>query len=137
MKRTLIFLTLLSMSLIGGVCNSDQKTCTLAPADFKTLCETRKGILIDVRTLQEYDTAHIAGAVNLNFADVQFSRVIHTLDKQQVYLLYCKKGLRSEKARQMMVQEGFGKVCTLAGGMDAWMVAGYPIVNNILLSSQR
>jgi rhodanese-related sulfurtransferase len=79
-------------------------------------------IIVDVRTSQEYVSGHIAGALNLpeNLTD-------HLSPADEI-LVYCKSGVRSAAAQQLLNANGYEKVYNMLGGIDAWINAGYPVI---------
>jgi rhodanese-related sulfurtransferase len=84
-------------------------------------------IVIDVRTLTEFNAGHIAGAINIDYESPQFTADVSKLDKNKQYLVYCATGIRGAAATQIMTSLGFKYVQNMAGGITAWMQAGYPI----------
>lgn len=78
-------------------------------------------VIIDVRTLEEYESGYIGNAVNYDVLDsIAFLHTISALDKNKNFLLYCKSGRRSGKALVMMKDKGFKKVHHLKGGITEW-----------------
>lgn len=82
--------------------------------------DINNGILIDVRTPDEYGAGHIDKALNINWFDPDFSKQVANLDKDKTIYLYCKKGGRSAKAARLLDSLGFKNVIDLEGGFDAW-----------------
>ncbi len=80
------------------------------------------GILIDVRTPEEFEAGHLENAVNVNWFDTDFAEKIRALniDKSVPVYLYCKKGGRSLKASQAMDSLGYTHVVNLLGGYEAY-----------------
>jgi phage shock protein E len=78
------------------------------------------GFLLDVRTPDEFKEGHIAGAVNLNIYDADFSDQLDQLDKSKPIYVYCKSGGRSTDASDMMSAKGFKAVYNLVGGYSAY-----------------
>lgn len=72
---------------------------------------------IDVRTQDEFEKGHYAGAVNmpLNLLKLK-SRM---LDKNKHYLVYCNSGRRSEAATYLLGQDGFN-TSLLTGGVASY-----------------
>ena len=66
--------------------------------EFNTLITTTNGILLDVRTPEEWAKGIIKDAVKINFHDENFLSEASKLPKNKVIYVYCKKGGRSEKA---------------------------------------
>jgi hydroxyacylglutathione hydrolase len=82
-------------------------------------------LLLDVREPEEYEHAHIVGAVNLPQAELA-SR-LEEIPRNRPLLLVCQVGSRSRRAAQFLRQMGFTRIATLRGGTEAWQGAGKPI----------
>jgi adenylyltransferase/sulfurtransferase len=76
-------------------------------------------LLVDVREPFESDLARIAGSKLMPLG--QLPDRLNELNQQEVTVLYCKTGLRSERAVQFLQTAGFQNVYNLAGGIDAWI----------------
>lgn len=79
-----------------------------------------QGLLLDVRTPEEFSEGHIEGAVNLNLYDRDFSSQLDQLDKSKPVYVYCKSGRRSTDASDVMKSKGFAAVYNLIGGYSAY-----------------
>ncbi len=75
-------------------------------------------VLIDVREPHEWDIVRIEGArlIPLN----QLPERLSELDGHAEIVTHCHHGARSMKALEILKGAGFGKVRSLAGGIDAW-----------------
>ncbi|MGZ8391738.1 MAG: molybdopterin-synthase adenylyltransferase MoeB [Gemmatimonadales bacterium] len=75
-------------------------------------------VLIDVREPHEWDIVHIEGArlIPLN----QLPERLAELDGHAEIVTHCHHGARSMKALEILKGAGFGKVRSLAGGIDAY-----------------
>ena len=82
---------------------------------------------IDVRTPQEYAGGHIGNAINIDFNSADFKEKINKLDKKARYIVYCRTGVRSAAASEVMAKLGFMDIYNMAGGVSAWEAAGLPI----------
>jgi len=82
--------------------------------------EYKKTQVLDVRTAEEYRQGGIKGSININVNDGAFNQKINTLDKDGVYLIYCKSGKRSKQACNKMIDLGFQHVFNLKGGLMKW-----------------
>ena len=80
----------------------------------------RKVELIDVRTMPEYKMDHINPCRNIDLKQKDFVDKVKYLDKDTVYVLYCKTGKRSVKAASKLESLGFKNVFSLKGGIDSW-----------------
>jgi len=73
--------------------------------------------LIDVRDPDEFQQGHLEGAINIPVGEMGK----HTDELQDgAVVLYCKSGLRSQEALQLMKREGCEKVYNL-GPMARWV----------------
>ena len=75
-------------------------------------------VLIDVREPHEWEIAHIDGARLMPLG--QLPERLGELDGHAEIVTHCHHGARSMKALQVLKGAGFGRVRSLAGGIDAW-----------------
>ncbi|MBM7036006.1 rhodanese-like domain-containing protein [Vibrio ulleungensis] len=76
-------------------------------------------VVIDVRTVGEFQSGHLQGALNipvgeLDRADLSF------LAKNQPVVVYCRSGNRSGSAEQILLSKGYVKVHN-GGGLNELM----------------
>jgi rhodanese-related sulfurtransferase len=98
----------------------DAATAVLAETD----------VLIDVREADEYAAGHIAGAINIPRGLLEF-RLSSTaeLDSRALRIvLYCKTSGRAALSAVAMADMGYLNVQSIAGGYDAWVAAGKPVM---------
>ncbi len=76
------------------------------------------GVIIDVRTIEEWNTGHLATAQHLPLDQVAGSIDNLVRDKDQQVYLYCRSGNRSGQAKIIMDSLGYTNV-TNAGGLGA------------------
>jgi len=84
--------------------------------------------ILDVRTLNEYETGHIQGAINLDFNAATFRDELDKLNKKNPCLVYCQSAIRSGQAMRIMESLGFKEVYNLSGGITDWIAGGLPVV---------
>lgn len=72
------------------------------------------GVVIDVRGTTEYQAWHVPDAINIPLG--QLRSQLDSLPHDKPIFLYCRVGFRSYLAHRILVQSGFNKVKTLAGG---------------------
>ena len=79
----------------------------------------QKGSLsvLDVREVEEFETLHLEGAQNLPLS--QLADTYEQLDKDQLYYVICKSGMRSARACQFLAEQGYD-VINVQGGMTAF-----------------
>lgn len=83
--------------------------------------KNENAVLVDVRTLEEFNEGHINGALNIDVFSPNFQAEVEKLDKSKDYYIVCRSGGRSASAGGAMESMGFAKVTNMAGGMMAWM----------------
>lgn len=78
-------------------------------------------VILDVRTEDEFNEGFIANAINIDIHRGQdFVTEIEALDKNKNYFVYCRSGMRSAKACEIMNQLGFENAYNLIGGITEW-----------------
>lgn len=85
-------------------------------------------VVLDVRTPQEYASGYIHGAINIDLNSSTFKDEISKLDKKFAYIVYCRTGVRSSAARDIMEDLGFPYVINMTGGITEWITQGLPVV---------
>ncbi|MFH1032007.1 MAG: rhodanese-like domain-containing protein [Chloroflexota bacterium] len=85
-------------------------------------------IILDVRTAAEFDSGHIAGAINIDVNFSSFPEEIKKLNTVNTYLVYCRSGNRSRKALTIMEELRFTSIYHLANGITEWINSGLPVV---------
>ncbi|MBU46032.1 MAG: thioredoxin [Flavobacteriales bacterium] len=97
---------------------------------FQLLIKKEDGIILDVRTPQEFHSGHIKDATNINFYEDDFSEKLTIIRKNIPIYVYCRSGGRSSKAAIAMKELGFAKIYNLIGGMGAWDSENYESVKS-------
>ena len=83
--------------------------------------------ILDVRTAGEYQSGHIANALQANWLDPkEFKNRTQHLDKSKMIYIYCQSGGRSASAQAALMEAGF-KVVNLEGGMSNWRMQQMPV----------
>ena len=84
-------------------------------------------VLLDIRTAGEVADGQLSGAANLDFYSPTFRDELAQLDRDRVYLIYCRTGNRTGQTRTIMADLGFEKVYDLDGGIRVWQNLNYPV----------
>lgn len=97
------------------------------PGEATLLINREDAQIVDVREVAEFVSGHLPEARNIPLA--KLAERIGELEKfkDKPVLLCCASGMRSGKAGGELKKQGFSKIYNLAGGVDAWVGAGYPI----------
>jgi phage shock protein E len=84
---------------------------------------SRQFHFIDVRTPEEYASGHISYSVNIDISAPDFAQNIDNLDKAAYYIVYCRTGVRSTQASEIMLEHSFTHIVNMTGGITAWIDA--------------
>ncbi len=82
------------------------------------LSKSEPPMLLDVREPEEWEIAHLPGAVLI--PSRQLPERLTELTKAREVVVYCHSGNRSSRATRMLLELGFTHVRNLEGGIDAW-----------------
>jgi rhodanese-related sulfurtransferase len=87
-------------------------------------------VLVDVREADEFAAGHLAGAVHISrgMLEFKFSANPDLQSRDLPVLLYCKTSGRAALAAVALRDMGYLKVRSIAGGFDAWVASGRPVV---------
>ncbi|MDQ6960237.1 MAG: rhodanese-like domain-containing protein [Mariprofundaceae bacterium] len=92
-------------------------------------------LLLDVREPGEYQAGYLPGAINVPRgllevkADPEMPpHDVRLTDREQAIIAYCASGGRSLLAAATLLEMGFTKVKSMAGGFGAWQQEGREIV---------
>jgi phage shock protein E len=92
------------------------------------LVREQKVTVLDVRTADQFEHGHIAGAQNIDFCKIsEFEAKLKEMDKSKPYLVHCQLGARSRKSLKVFKKLGFETIYYLEGGLGAWQAAGKPV----------
>ncbi|MBI1912577.1 MAG: rhodanese-like domain-containing protein [Deltaproteobacteria bacterium] len=83
-------------------------------------------ILIDVRTPEEHNDAHIPGSILMPL-DTLGS--VKKLPEDGRIVLYCRSGKRSLKALEVLSNKGFKDLTDLEGGIQGWAASGGEVIS--------
>ncbi len=122
MKKTIIFLMVLTMLFSVGCAPAEQanqtenqsKTITLDEA-VKMVAEDDAIRFIDVRTQQEYDAGHVASAELLPLDQLESKIESEVADKDTKIIVYCRSGNRSGQAQAILNGIGYNNVYDAGG----------------------
>lgn len=107
-------------------------TKTISPIDlYAKQTAGEETVIIDVRSLPEYEEFHIQGAILQPISELDPETTINHLRElgHKVDTLYvtCATGKRASKACEMIQNANFDNVFVIEGGTVAWDQAGLPI----------
>lgn len=124
---SLLFLTTTIMSCAQNNPNKSSIELTISTTAFSAAVKQPGAQILDVRTAGEYQSGHIANALQANWLDPkEFKNRTQYLDKSKIIYIYCQSGGRSASAQAALMEAGF-KVVNLEGGMSNWRMQQMPV----------
>lgn len=78
-----------------------------------------QGLLIDVREPHEHAMSSIEGARLIPLGTLK--NHLAELPKDTEIYIHCKSGMRSARATEFLLDQGFTRVSNVTGGIDAWL----------------
>lgn len=91
----------------------------ITPAVAKEIMDNENGyVILDVRTQEEFDEAHIDGAILIPDYEITAKAESMLKDKNQLILVYCRSGRRSKNAASELVSLGYTNVKEFGGIID-------------------
>ena len=99
----------------------------IQPLDLKRrLLDDPSLLLVDVRTIPEFQQGHIPEARLLTLDDCRPETLLQYFgaSPESEIVLICQAGKRSEKAALRLADAGFSNLKVLQGGTEGWIAAG-------------
>ena len=122
MKRiVLLLLAVMLLTACGQDKEKDQGAVyvNITAEEAKRIMDSEEGyIILDVRTQEEYDEGHIPGAIVISHEEIAEKAEDVLTDKDQLILVYCRSGRRSEIAAEALVELGYTNIKEFGGIID-------------------
>tara|TARA_B100000953_G_C17802794_1_gene352674 strand:- start:299 stop:592 length:294 start_codon:yes stop_codon:yes gene_type:complete len=74
--------------------------------------------LIDIRDEESFSISHVEGALNLS--DENIAEFVKTSKKNRPTIIYCYKGISSQKFAHYLALQGFRNTYSVDGGFEEW-----------------
>ena len=130
MRQILLFAALAaSLALLAGCTLSKTKKDTedtaekaayhkISAEEAYEMMASQEGVVVDVRTREEYDGGHIENAVLVPNESIGSEMPEALPDKEATLLVYCRSGRRSKDAAQKLLKLGYQSVYDFGGVID-------------------
>ena len=130
MKRISIGLMMVMVLLLSFGCGKTDKTPdkdstggtineVITSEEAKIMMDKSVGVIVDVRTPEEFNEGHIENAINLPVDEIE-DRALEVLpNKKETYLLYCRSGNRSAQGAKILENMGYEIIYDF-GGINDW-----------------
>ena len=97
--------------------NSYSQPYTINYSEYLELIKKNKFQLIDVRTVDEFNSNRLVNSINIDFYDSDFLERFEKFNKKDNILLYCRSGRRSLIGAEILVKNGYKNIYDLKGGV--------------------
>ena len=99
---------------------------SITPAEvYEIITDNEDYVILDVRTQDEYNEGHLDKALLIPVDELEGR--IDELDKNNPIIVYCRSGARSNRAANILIENGFSKVYDMGGILD-WQEEGFPVI---------
>ncbi|MGA3345249.1 MAG: rhodanese-like domain-containing protein [Terracidiphilus sp.] len=100
------WITILILAVMVASAFLLRRSGLISPAE--AAAHLKKGaLIIDVRTVPEFNSGHLPGAINLPLGEIESTLPRRVKDKNQVLLLHCQAGGRSAEAKKKLIDLGY------------------------------
>lgn len=95
----------------------------------QSITDNPDALLLDVRTTAEWEQdGHLENAVLIPHSDLESRSDELPEDKEEIILLYCRSGNRSQEAAETLIDLGYTNIIELATGINGWKDADRPVL---------
>jgi rhodanese-related sulfurtransferase len=110
-----------AMTSLDLVKSAEQIIKSVSVDEAKGLLKKKTFTIIDVRTKEEFDKAHIVNAIHISRGLLEFEIEQKVRDKNTYLLIYCQVGGRSALAVKELIRMGYKNLYNLKGGYLLWL----------------
>lgn len=85
-------------------------------------------ILLDVRTVEEFESGHIRNSINIPHVILLSNIDLVSEYNDEPLVVYCRSGKRASLVIEALKKHGFTNVVDIEGDILAWSQSNYPLV---------
>ena len=85
-------------------------------------------ILLDVRTLKEYQSGHIKDSIHIPHDQLMLNVDVLDQYRNQPIVVFCRSGRRAQLVIDVLIENKFDQIVDLEGDILAWKTSGFPVV---------
>ena len=129
--KKVIYIIVLIIIIVGGfalviekkensIDNKEESVIKYVSMDeiVQIMNENSNYIILDVRTMQEYNEGHIPNAICIPNETISEDIINKLPNKEQLILIYCRSGNRSKQAAQKLKNLGYTNLIEFGGIID-------------------
>lgn len=111
-----------SLSMVLGGCSDKPEEASytqISMEEAAKMMEMEENyVILDVRTVEEYEDGHIPGAICVPNETIGEDEIEELPDKEQVIMIYCRSGNRSKQAAKKLLEQGYTNLYEFGGIID-------------------
>ncbi|MDN3608429.1 rhodanese-like domain-containing protein [Vibrio ostreicida] len=129
MILSLVWVGILIALVMNIVKSSTAVYKEISAAQTTHLMNRESGVIVDIRTKDEFRKGHITDAVHILPSDIK-SGQLTSLEKHKSdpIIVVCKTGQTAQESANLLSKAGFENVSLLKNGLSAWNEANLPLV---------
>ena len=129
--KKVIYIIVLIIIIVGGfalvienkenrIDNKEESVIKYVSMDeiVQIMNENSDYVILDVRTMQEYNEGHIPNAICIPNETIGEDIINKLPNKEQLILIYCRSGNRSKQAAQKLKKLGYTNLIEFGGIID-------------------
>ncbi len=90
-----------------------------------------EAIVLDARELSEFEVSHLKNAIYAGYSKFQIDSIQDKIkDKDQIIVVYCSIGIRSETIAEKLKKAGYTNVFNLYGGIFEWKNENFSVFDS-------
>jgi rhodanese-related sulfurtransferase len=121
-------LMLLMWNLFGDMLSGIKM---ILPDEVTRLINREDAKVVDIRSQKEFENGHIIDAINISADELAGQLDKLTKHKENGIIFCCSNGAVSAKEARKLMNEGYGKVYSLKGGLLSWQNANLPLTKGL------
>lgn len=125
-QKVFIPVMALALALVAVQCKESNPS-EVEVSDVVELYKAGSAQILDVRTKQEYQGAHVPNSTLITLQDIYAQSVEIPFAKESTIYVICRSGNRSKSAADFLRKNGYTKAVSIKGGIMQWMAEGLPV----------
>ncbi|MBF9001804.1 MULTISPECIES: rhodanese-like domain-containing protein [Vibrio] len=129
MLLSIVWVGLVVALIVNFYKSSTTSAKVISPSELTFLTNKEGGVVVDIRSQEEFKRGHITGARHVLPSDIKggnFSAL--ESHKSDPIIVVCKTGQTARESAELLAKAGFEKVSVLKNGLISWNEANLPLV---------
>lgn len=129
MILSLVWIGLVIALIMNIIKSANRAYKEISAAQVTELMNRHNGVVVDIRSRDEYRRGHITDALHILAADIQAGQItVLEKHKSDPIIVVCNTGQTAQASANLLAKAGFEQVNLLKNGLAAWNDAKLPLV---------